>query len=107
MPQNTRPQTLATAYRVSRLVSTLPTTSDQASGVPTSTPDNSRPSLPTKPDSGGMPARFIAGTKNSTPRIGAVLARPPSRSIEVDPPTRSISPATRNSAACTVMWCAV
>ena len=60
-----------------------------------------------KPDSGGMPARFIAGTKNSIASSGEALASPPSRFNEVVPPRRSISPVTRNSVVWMVMWWAV
>ena len=57
-----------------------------------------------KPDSGGMPARFIAGTKNSTASNGERLASPPSRFSDVVPPCRSTSPATRNSVVWMAMW---
>ena len=63
-----------------------------ASGVPTSSAGLSSPTLPRKPDIGGMPARFIAGTKNSTPSSGARRASPPSRISEVLPARRSTSP---------------
>ena len=105
--QKARFQTLAMAYRVSRLVTTPPTTSTYASTPPYWTPASSRPILPTKPENGGMPARFIAGTKNSTPSTGDRAARPPSSFSDVLPPRRSISPVTRNSVVWMVMWWAV
>ena len=57
-----------------------------------------------KPENGGMPARFIAGTKNSTASSGEALASPPSRSTDVEPPCRSTRPATRNSVVWMAMW---
>ena len=42
--------------------------------VPSSAPAWSSPTLPTKPEKGGMPARFIAGTKKSAARIGLLAA---------------------------------
>lgn len=95
---------MATTYSVSRLVAAEPATSSQAQPPPSATPARISPSLPMKPDSGGIPARFIAGTKNSTASIGAALARPPSRVSSVVPPRRSMSPATRNRVVWTVMW---
>src|SRR5512144_140824 len=102
--QNALPQILATAKRVSRLVTTLAATRTQASGEPSATPACSRPSFPTKPDSGGMPARFMAGTKKSTASSGEAAANPPSRSVAVLPPTRSMIPAVRNSVVWMRMW---
>ncbi|CPU65575.1 Uncharacterised protein [Mycobacteroides abscessus] len=96
---------LTIAYSVSSDVTTDPTTSAHVSGVPWATPSSRRPTLPRKPDSGGMPARFIAGMKNRMASPGASLARPPRRSSDVDPPRRSTRPTTRNSVVCTVMWC--
>lgn len=57
-----------------------------------------------KPENGGMPAMFMAGTKKSRESRGALRAMPPSRVSSVVPPRRSISPATRKSVVCTVMW---
>lgn len=91
-------------YRVSRLVAADPATSAQAQAPPASMPARIRPSLPMNPDNGGMPARFMAGTKNSTASRGAALARPPRRVSSVVPSRRSMSPATRNRVVCTVMW---
>ena len=53
-----------------------------------------------------MPARFMAGTKNSTASIGDSFASPATRSIEELPPRRSIRPVTRNRLVWMVMWCA-
>ena len=69
----------ATAYSVSRLVATPAATSVQASGLPSSCAAWSSPTLPMKPENGGMPARFIAGTKKSTASTGAMRASPPMR----------------------------
>ena len=54
-----------------------------------------------------MPARFMAGTKNSTPSTGDSAASPPRSFNDVLPPRRSISPVTRNSVVWMVMWWAV
>jgi hypothetical protein len=54
-----------------------------------------------------MPARFMPGMMNSTASSGEVISSPDSRSSELLPPTRWISPTTRNSVAWMVMWCAV
>ncbi len=81
-----------------------PATSAQAQPPPLSMPARIRPTLPMNPDSGGMPARFMAGTKNSTATSGADFARPPRRVSSVVPSRRSTSPATRKSVVCTVMW---
>ena len=75
--------------------------------LPASVPASSSPTLPMKPDSGGMPARFMAGTKNRIPSTGDAAASPPSLFSEVLPPRVSISPVTRNSVVWMVMWCAV
>ena len=69
-------------------------------------PASNSPTLPRKPDSGGTPARFIAGMKNRIASTGDAAASPPSRASTVVPATRSISPTARNSAVCTRMWCA-
>ena len=60
-----------------------------------------------KPENGGMPARFMAGTKNRTPSTGDSAASPPSRVSDVLPARTSTSPSTRNSVVWMVMWCAV
>ncbi len=62
-------------------------------------------SLPRNPDIGGMPDRFMAGTKNSTAISGAARISPPSRVTDVVPVRRSTIPTTRNRLVCTVMWC--
>ena len=49
--------------------------------------------MPRNPDSGGMPARFMAGTKNRIASNGAALANPPSRVSDVEPPARVSAPA--------------
>lgn len=90
---------------MSRLVAVPAATSTQGSGPPTDTPAWSRPTLPRKPEKGGMPARFIAGTKKSTASSGAIRARPPSRRRSVLPARSSTSPATRKSVVWMVMWC--
>ena len=83
-----------------------PTTSSHARGVPTSTPAWSSPILARKPDSGGMPERFIAETKKRVASTGEAMARPPSRSSDVVPARRSTRPVMRKSAVWIVMWCA-
>jgi hypothetical protein len=57
-----------------------------------------------KPDSGGIPARFIAGTKNRIASSGDALARPPSFSVFVVPPRRSTRPVARKSVVWMAMW---
>ncbi len=70
MRQKASAQAFATAYSVSRLTSVPPATSTQARALPSAMPASSSPTLPMKPESGGMPARFMAGMKNSTPTSG-------------------------------------
>ena len=79
-------------------------TTAYASGVPTRRPASVSATLPRNPDIGGMPARFMAGTKNSTPSSGASRASPPSLIRLVLPARRSTSPSTRNSVVWMVMW---
>src|SRR5690625_4398011 len=62
--QKARFQILAIAYRVSRLVTTLAPMRIQPAVVEYSTPASISPTLPMEPENGGIPARFMAGTKN-------------------------------------------
>src|SRR5699024_9108728 len=94
----------ASAGRERREVRREATTAAYAAGVPWATLARRSPSLPRKPLIGGIPARFIAGTKKRIRRAGASFASPPRCAREVVPLRRSTSPATRNNAVCTVMW---
>ena len=77
-----------------------------ASAAPASSaPARKSPTLPRKPENGGMPPRFRAGMKNRIARSGDALSSPARRLIDVAPPNRSMSPVVRNRVVCTVMWC--
>src|SRR5690625_6032842 len=58
----------------------------QPAVVEYSTPASISPTLPMKPENGGIPARFMAGTKNRIAISGASLANPPRRIRLVVPP---------------------
>src|SRR5690625_38633 len=94
--QKARFQILAIAYRVSRLVATLDPVRIQPAVREYATPASISPTLPMKPENGGIPARFMAGTKNRIAISGASLANPPRRIRLVVPPRCSIRPAARN-----------
>src|SRR5699024_9668508 len=90
--QNAFVQARDTAYRVSNLDTPEPATRTHAKGVALEIPACISPTLPKKPDIGGMPAKFIAETKNSRAKNGASRANPPNRSKDVVPPCRSTKP---------------
>src|SRR5699024_12666162 len=93
--QKARFQILAIAYRVSRLVTTLAPMRIQPAVVEYSTPASISPTLPMKPENGGIPARVMAGTKNRIAISGASVGNPPRRIGVVVAPRGSIEPGGR------------
>ncbi len=61
--------------------------------------------LAQKPESGGMPASDIAGTRNRIASHGADFISPPVCRRSNEPPAREMAPASRNRFAFTMMWC--
>ncbi len=72
--------------------------------LPSALPACSNATFPMKPENGGIPPRFRAGTRNTMPRTGLAAASPPRRRSEDEPACRSISPTTRKRVVWTMMW---
>src|SRR5699024_7356232 len=94
--QNTRVQMRIITISVSSEVMMEAAMSIHASAEPLLTPPSISPTLPMKPENGGIPPKFSAGIMYRMATSGEIFAIEPNRSILAEPVRYSMSPVTRN-----------